>query len=51
MKTKIQFTINNQFRVIWKNGEIFGGYEDFSSKELAEKFIKKLNIEYEQQDN
>ena len=36
MKTKIQQTVTNQFRVLWKEGEFRGGYHDFNTNEQEE---------------
>jgi hypothetical protein len=42
MKTKIKITINDQYRVLWKKDEIFGGYKDFNTEKEALNYIKKL---------
>tara|TARA_B100001057_G_scaffold232197_1_gene232412 strand:- start:357 stop:503 length:147 start_codon:yes stop_codon:yes gene_type:complete len=45
MKTKIQRTVTNQFRVLWKEGDFRGGYNDFNTNEQAINYIKELKNE------
>jgi hypothetical protein len=42
MITKIQQTITNQFRVLWKDGDYKGGYHDFNTNTEALNYINKL---------
>jgi len=43
MKTKIQTTINNQYRVLWQKDKIFAGYKDFNTEKEALNYIKQLS--------
>ena len=46
MKTKIQKTISNQFRVIWQaDDNIRAGFEDFTTMMQAESYVKQLQNE------
>ena len=46
MKTKIQETIANQFRVIWQaDDNIRAGFKDFTTRMQAESYIKQLENE------
>jgi hypothetical protein len=43
VKTKIQKTINHQYRVLWQKDEIFGGYKDFNTEKAALNYIKEIS--------
>ena len=46
MKTKIQTTITNQFRVIWQaDDNIRAGFKDFTTMMQAESYVKQLENE------
>ena len=46
MKTKIQTTIKNQFRVIWQaDDNIRAGFKDFTTMMQAESYVKQLENE------
>ena len=45
MKTKITKTAFNTYRVLWKDGELKGGYRDFYSNQEAINYIKELKNE------
>ena len=42
MKTLLQKTINKDYRVLWKDGPIKGGYREFTTKLDANNYIKRL---------
>ena len=42
MKTKIVQHINKEYRVLWKDGEVHGGYKDFNTKKQAQQYINTL---------
>ena len=45
-KTKLTRIFNGDYRVLWQNGNILGGYKYFSSKNQANNFINHLQNEY-----
>ena len=44
--TKLTKIFNGDYRVLWRNGDILGGYKDFPSKNQANNFINHLQNEY-----
>ena len=53
MRYCIKTTINNEYRAMWKDGTIFLGYKDFSTKSQAEIYIKNQikNRKYNNENN
>ena len=53
MRYCIKTTINNEYRAMWKDGPIFFGYKDFSTKSQAEVYIKNQikNRKYNNENN
>lgn len=49
LKYKIQGpreTAYNVWRVHWKAGKLLAGYEDFTTHEAAEEYVKELHAKY-----
>ena len=42
VRTQLSQTITGEYRVIWKQGETRGGYEDFNTETQAMKFINDI---------